>query len=509
MRHYQTEPFEVRDADDGSATLTGIAVPYDTPLDLGGIRETFAAGAIDADQAVGVPLLYGHNRDNPAALLGHITAAQNQPSGLQVEAVVVDREMAAKLRRTRPGLSVGVRFGSDEWSDDHREVTRRTAHLAELSVTPLPAYTDALITDVRHEGEPMDATTVDERSDAPAVEFATRTDLDGLRQQLEQVEARAFTSAPDAHWSTRYASLYDYQRAVYEGRDEPRDLLAERAADTGLTGDNTGLIRAQWLNRVERFLDFGRPGVNAFGTAPLPDSGMSFAWPTYTRGVHTAVQSTQATELQSVAVDIGTSSAVSIATYGGYMRASRQLLERAEPSFRALWEQAVTIDYADRVDNVFVDALVSAATGSVTGFNFATATDAADLRAALFEASVDVESATGMPAEFALVASNVFIAAGGYAGVPDPGYGAGSNAEGAAVARTLRLDVSGIPLIHDRNLADGTILVSNSAAAKWHEQGPNVITQEQVSLLAQDMAIYGYGVTATYVPAGLVLVTAT
>jgi len=507
VRHYETDPFEVRDSGDGTATLVGVAVPYDTPLDLGGIRETFAAGSIDPDQAVGVPLLYGHNRSDPAALLGHVTRAQNQPAGLQVEAVVVDRDMAAKLRLTRPGLSVGVRFQDDEWSDDHRAVTRRSAHLAELSVTPLPAYTDAVIADVRHQEETVPETA---QQEAQEVEYARRDDLDQLRTTLEQIEARAHTPEPPRHWSLSYGSLYDYQRAVYDGRDEPRDL-AERAADTGLTSDNAGIVRAQWLNQVQRFLDFGRPGVTAFGTAPLPDSGMSFAWPTYSRGVHTAVQPTgQANEIQSVAVDIGASSAVNIGTYGGYMRAARQLLERSEPSFRSLWEQAVSIDYADRIDNVFVDALVSAATGSVTGFDFDSGSETgATFRAALFEASVDVQTQTGMPAEFALVASDVFKQVGGYSGLPDPGYGAGANAEGLTRASNLQVEVSGIRIIHDRNLANGTILVSNSSAAKWHEQGPNVITQEQVSLLAQDMAIYGYGVTAAYVPAGLVLVTAT
>jgi len=336
VRHYQTDPFEVRQADDGSATLTGIAVPYDTELDLGGIREQFAQDSIDADAAVGVPLLYGHNRNDPAALLGHITRAQNQPTGLQVEAVIVDRDMAAKLRLTRPGLSVGVRFDTDEWSEDHRSVTRRSAQLAELSVTPLPAYPDAAITDVRHnQGDDMDeVTTTTVGAPVPAADYATRTDLEQLRQTVEQVEARAFTAAPEAHWSTKYGSLYEYQLAVFEGRDEPRDLV-ERAADTGLTSDNTGLVRAQWLNTVQRIVNLGRPGISAFGTAALPQ-GNTFTWPTYSTAAHTAAQSSEGAELTSAAVDVGTSSAVTVATYGGYMRGSYQLLQRSDPSFRSV-----------------------------------------------------------------------------------------------------------------------------------------------------------------------------
>lgn len=489
------------------------AVPFGEVLSMmGGLfREEFAP---DVDLVLRdgqpLPMLWRHSevigswsrtldvRDDGVYAVGKVS---DTSLGRDVKTLLADEATG--------GASIGFRpldSRTEQRDGTAVEVITR-AELLEISLTPLPAYAGAHVTAVREhpapqEVPPMTATT-------PTVDYASRADVDQLRTDLEALQARAFAAGQEPrHWSHEFRSLYDYQLAVFEGRAEARPL-SERAADTGLTSDNPGLVKAQWLSTVQRIVDLGRPGIAAFGTAPLPDSGLTFQWPTYTAGAHTAAQPTgQVNELTSVAVDVGASSAVTIGTYGGYMRAAYQLLQRSDPSFRAVWEQAVSVNYANVVDNVFVDALASAATGSVTGFDFSGSVDADDLRGALFAASVKVETATGLPAEFVLVATDVFNKVGTYALLPDNAYGAGGNAEGTSRASTLRVEVSGLPIIHERNLANGTILVSNSSAAKWHEQGPNVVTQEQVSLLAQDMAIYGYGVTAAYVPTGLVKITA-
>jgi hypothetical protein len=73
-----------------------------------------------------------------------------------------------------------------------------------------------------------------------------------------------------------------------------------------------------------------------------------------------------------------------------------------------------------------------------------------------------------------------------------------------ATAGTLGVNVSGLPVIHDRNLAAGGIIVSNSGTASWIEDGPNLATAENVANLGRDIAIYGYGVSAAYTPAGII-----
>lgn len=501
MQTTVSPPLTFREADDGTAVIEGRAVPYNVPTTVAGaFAERFAVGSVDPADLLGAPILWNHDR---AEVIGHIVEAEQADDGPHFRADLIPtsrgRDAILTLRHgSVRGLSIGFEPIEQTWSDDNTVVTRTKVRVREVSVATIPAYPDAEVLAVREKEEPP-------MTDAPAVEPVTldvRAELAPLVDRLDQIEARAFANpTPEAHWSTQYRSAYEYACAVWHGKDETRAL------DTGLTSDNAGVVVADWLRTVQKIIDRGRPGVQAFGTAPLPSSGMSFSWPTYSAGAHVAAQPTgQANELTSVAVDIAMSSAVNIGTYGGAMRAAFQLLERSDPAYAPLWNQAMAAAYNNVTDNVFVDALTAGADdGSSTVFDFDSGSETgATLRKALFAASVDVETATGMPAEFALVASDVFTTVGGYTGLPDPGYGAGANAEGVSSARNLRLEVSGIEVIHDRNLANGTILVSNSSVAKWHEAGPFFVSQDQVGVLARDVAIYGYGVTAQYLSTGVV-----
>lgn len=493
----------IREADDGTATIEGRAVPYGVPASIGGTyAETFAPGALDPDQLRGRPILWNHERGE---VVGSITEARNEKDGAYITGTLIptsrgrDAILALRAGAVR-GLSIGFEPVAHTWSDDGRSVTRSAVTVHELSVATLPAYTDAEVLAVRNLEEPMSETTTVEAVEDRSADLAPL--IAPITDRIDQLEARAFvTATPDTHWSNEYRNAYEYACAVWHGKDEVRAL------DTGLPADNGGVVVAQWLREVQRIIDRGRPGIQAFGTAPLPSSGMSFSWPTYTAGAHVAAQPTGPTnEVTSVAVDIAMSSAVNIGTYAGAMRAAFQLLERSDPAYAPLWNQAMAAAYNTVTDNVFVDALTSGADdGSETVFDFDSGSETgATFRAALFAASVDVETATGLPAEFALVASDVFKTVGGYSGLPDPGYGAGANAEGVSSARNLRVDVSGIQVIHDRNLANGTILVSNTTAAKWHEAGPFFVSQDQAGVLSRDVAIYGYGVTAQYLTTGVV-----
>jgi hypothetical protein len=157
--------------------------------------------------------------------------------------------------------------------------------------------------------------------------------------------------------------------------------------------------------------------------------------------------------------------------------------------------------YALITDNVFVDAMLAASTPQ--NYNLAGDTTGAAFREGVFTASVAVETATGSPAEFVLVASDVFSDLGGWSTFFPQTYGT-QNVSGVATAGTLRVNVSGLPVIHDRNLAAGAILVSNSSAASWIEVAPALASSDNVSQLGRDIAVYGYGTSATYTAAGII-----
>ena len=70
--------------------------------------------------------------------------------------------------------------------------------------------------------------------------------------------------------------------------------------------------------------------------------------------------------------------------------------------------------------------------------------------------------------------------------------------------------MSGLPVIRavylDSNAAYNAV-VTNGAAARWLEDGPRIAAAENVGKLGRDVSIYGYGVTAPFLPAGIIRMT--
>jgi hypothetical protein len=125
------------------------------------------------------------------------------------------------------------------------------------------------------------------------------------------------------------------------------------------------------------------------------------------------------------------------------------------------------------------------------------------LRAALFSASLAVRNATGSPATFALASSDVFAKIGGLPGLYPAPYGT-TNVAGTADASSLRIDVSGLTIIEDPFLPNGSLHVSNGTAGSWFEEGPFTVAAEDVEKLGQNVAVWGMGTFGATVPAGIV-----
>ena len=248
--------------------------------------------------------------------------------------------------------------------------------------------------------------------------------------------------------------------------------------------------------------DLGRPSITAFGVQAAGASGMTFHWPYFDGNLADIVeeQTEEKSEVNSVQISFekGTSA---LKTYAAGSDISFQLLQRSTPSYLEGHNRVMAASYALVSDKAFADAVAGAATAY--NYNFAGDTDGADFRAAVFGASVDVQTATGLPAEFVLVAADVFKAIGGWTTFWPAPTGT-FNVSGTATAGTLGVTVSGLPVILDRQLANGGILVSNTTAAKWIEDGPMLASVDDVSKLGRDVAIYGYGCDAIFNAAGIV-----
>jgi len=345
-------------------------------------------------------------------------------------------------------------------------------------------------------------------SDTDLAQFGDELRRDML-EQFNQISSRSETPDPYAELR-KYRSLAEFALARYDDPDADSRILTRALVDQ-TTPDNPGVIPPAWVQEVKGIVDFGRPTISAFGVTPLDPNGMELNWP-YFDGDFSALvgeQLTEKSEITSVSVPIkkGTSP---LKSYAGGSDLSLQLVRRSSPSYVDSYSRIMSIGYAAATDAAALAvAIAAAASGPDWDPSGGTSTE---LLAALFGASTQVEAATGAPASFAICATDVYNAigtlSGGVSGLPvaPAPYGT-QNVAGTADAASLRINVSGLPIIHDQYAPAGTFLVSNGVAGSWHEDGPMTLQENNVAQLGVDWAIWGMGAFSTYTPAGVVAIT--
>jgi HK97 family phage prohead protease len=488
------------DLPDGvAAILSGIAVPYNTPTEIGpGLREQFAPGSFDVNDVIGKPMAWRHGEP-----IGVIREAHNEDHGLVIDRAdiadtVVGRDATTLTKLGGMGLSVGFQPVSNAKTPGL--ITRMKAALHELSLTHLPAYATAGVSSIREE-ETMPETTEVETAVVPAPdtrEFVTR---DALAAVERQIDALAHIAPVNTNPLAQYRTVGEYHHAVLAGTAEVRALVDQ------VTGDNPGLMTPNWQTNVRGIIDRGRPSITALGTESPGTSGMDINWPYFDGDLAAIVeeQLTEKAEVNSVKISFKKGSA-SLRTWAAASDISFQLLQRSNPSYLEAHNRVMLASYSAVTANVFADALVAGGTASAVDYDLAADTTGALFRAAVFAASLEVDAATGAPASVVLVAPNVFTKAGGWSDLTPQPYGT-MNVGGTATASTLNVSVSGLRVVLDRNLAAGTIIVTNDLAAKWVEDGPRLIDAVNVAQLGQDVAVYGFGVPVLYIAAGVVKIT--
>lgn len=531
LLHVTTEgTLTVRDDAEGDGrTIEGIAVPYGQPTrpgatrEYGSRREQFRQGAF-AD-------ILAQRGDRPLPAIdvhdGTVIAGvrlTDTPEGLRFSGRTLNTQAARDwAEAAREGLiAPSIEFAPGKYAErgdliEHTSV----AALGGIAFTYKPAYPGTTVA-IREE-----EATVPEIIEAGAEPTANRSVEDviraggGVRLDLTPAQLHALvTEAADEAYrrnmeggafpAQRETTVYDEYRtfgelfhaAAQEGASrELRSYAARALADVVYTsGANAGATTANTFGTVRRLVQRTRRTIEAFGgPAPLFGVGSTFGYPYYDGTLTDLVgaQSALKAEITSAVVDIKRATAT-IATYAGGADIALQLIRRSDPGYLEMWGQIMLAAWALVTNAAFVTALEA---GSVTG-DFAEAlasVDATELKNLFVDASVAVDLATGQPAEFVLAGTNAFKAAAKLM-TPTPVV----NAAGSANARTLEVNVAGLPVIHEPSLTTAKFLVSNSFAAKWHEEGPFQAASDDVAKLGRDVAYWSMGAPAIYVPAAVI-----
>ncbi len=475
----------------------GRAVPYDTPTLVGGIEESFARDAFSTADVIGKPLAYRHGEP-----VGIITGAENREDGLYIDFEIVNTAQgrdAATLARTGAsrGLSVGFQPVKSAWNRAKTAVQHQAAQLMEVSLTHMPAYATAGVSAIR-EGEPMSETM--DTTEVVSVDTEAREALAEVREHIASIEARAFTAEP-VHPLAQFRSFGEYSKAVLAGDVESRALADQ------VTANNPGVMPPVWLLQVKGIIDLGRPAITSVGGPESAGAaGMEINWP-YFDGDLLAIVEAQANEkdeVNSVEIDLEKGDAT-LATYAAGSDISYQLLQRSNPSYLDAHNRIMAASYSTVTDRKFTNDLWTGS-NNTNIYDLSADTTGSVFRERVFTASMEVEDATGAPASVVLVSTALFTKIGGWSTfIPAP-YSP-NNVSGVATASTLQVEVSGLRVVRAKWLdtdADRHAIVLNGEAARWIEDGPRLATAENVGKLGRDIAIYGYGATAVYLPAGVV-----
>jgi HK97 family phage prohead protease len=501
MRHLTTDGTlllhtRAEDGGDIIGTGYGMAVPYGVEIEYDGMRESFAPGAFDTAAVVGKPLAYRHNEP-----IGVITAASNEPDGLYIDFDVVNTSLgrdAATLMRTGSsrGLSVGFAPLESKRTQGKNAIVYTKAALAEVSLTHQPAYSSAGVGSIREDH--MSVETVEDAAPAVVADIQAREAIDELRREVQSV---AHVAEP-VHPLAQFRSFGEYSKAVLEGFDS-------RALVDQVTDNNPGVLPPVWLMQVRGIIDLGRPVITGVGgPQSAGTSGLDINWPYFDGDLTTIVeaQANEKDEVNSVRIDIKKGTA-SLATYAAGSDISYQLLQRSMPSYLDAHNRIMAASYSTVTDRKFTDDLWTLGTGIET-YDLSGDTTGATFRATVFEASMKCEDATGVPATIVYASTALMTAIGGWESFYPAPYGV-QNVSGVATASTLQVNVSGLRVVRAKWLDGNAVrhaIVVNGEAARWIEDGPRLAQAENVSQIGRDIAIYGYGVTAAYLPAGIIRV---
>jgi HK97 family phage prohead protease len=454
-------------ADGIAATLDGIAVPYGSEIDLGGVREVFAAGAFDPAEVIGRPLCWRH--DEP---IGKITDARNEDGGLIVTAEIADttlgRDASALVRSGAvSGLSVGFEPVEDSWDRGKTIVTRAKARLRELSLTHLPAYAQAGVSVIREEETTMSVETVEE---TPAVssDFATREDLVALRDRVASITViEREVAAP---------SMEDYLR------DSGKRLVTR--AWTNVTLDGTAADVTPLPVGIANFVNAGRPLVSAIGVSPLAAEGMDAAWMLDKTPPTVSVQSGEKTEIAST-VPAGELVKAPVVTYAGGNDVSLQFIARA-----SVWDYSHLMALYAREYARATNAAVATSMAAATQIMSVPAALTADILGGLLgKGAADIVAGTGNTPSAIVLDPSLFFK---FAVVTGNGFPLAGGNVGNADLSGLSFTAFGLPFVCDPTIVGGYMFDRSAIGIKENPGAPLSITVNVPSKLGIDYAVYGF-----------------
>jgi uncharacterized protein len=482
--------------EDSPRTITGVAVPWDTPAVVSsGEAVMFKRGAFDVN-AKAPKLLEGHDMTQ---LRGVVTELVEAEEGLLFTAKFANtRASDEAIELVKAGAYDSVSVGAMPVKykfDKNGTMVVSKANLIEISLVAQPAFADAVITEIA-------ASQPDEESEEEVVEPQPLDipEEETMSEVTPTVEASAeiVPTAPlfaQAKREFKMPSAGEWISAQMQGGAVAAEFNARlrAAAPDVTTGDLDGILPLPIVAPIYSGILGLRPVCDAIGVRALPQSGKVFIVPKIT--THTSIsgpqaQNTTITAGQYVVDDIQVTKDI----YGGYVEVSEASIDWTSPEVLNGLLEDMSREYAIATDNAAADAL---ATGTTQTTGNVAVTDPADWIAKVYACANTILSQGNYLPDHLFVSGDVFAQLGSLSDdqnrplFPQAGP---MNSFGSMNPGSRDATVFGLRLVVDTNFAAKTTIVGAAAtgAFRVYEQQKGAISLDNPSTLSRTIAFRGY-----------------
>ena len=482
--------------EDSPRTITGVAVPWDTPATVSsGESVMFKRGAFDVN-AKAPKLLENHDMTQ---LRGVITELADDDAGLLFTAKFANtRASDEAIELVKAGAYDSVSVGAIPIKfkyDKNGTMVVSKASLAEISLVAMPAFSDAVITEIA-------ASQPDEESEEEVVEPQPLDipEEETMSAVTPTVEASAETvpTAPIFAAARREVPLptaVEYIAAAISGGDQWRamsDALRAAAPDI-VTTDTPGILPTPILQPVYNNFIGRRPVVDAIGVRAMPAGGKVFIRPEVT--THTSVGASIGEQAPTAGTMVVFNNQVTKQIFGGYVNISEADIDWSDPSILQVVLDDMGRIYANATDNYAADQLVAGATVTQA---FALADVA---KPEVWSAEIAEAASTILSSSNGNLPTHLFVSPDRWRNLialsdtsnrplfPQVGP---MNAVGNLGVNEYGGNAFGLSVVVDRNFASGTAIVGDASGYELFEQQKGTMSIESPSTLSRTIALRGY-----------------
>ena len=481
--------------EDSPRTITGVAVPWDTPAVVsGGQKVQFLRGAFDVNQKP-AKLIENHDMSQ---LRGVVSELVDDESGLLFTAkfaktTASDQAIELVKAGAYDSVSVGAVPTKFKYKGDTMIVSK--ANLLELSLVAIPAFPDAVITEIA-------ASQPDEESEEEVVEPQPQdiSEEETMSTNTPTVEASAeiVPTAPifaTARREVKLPTAAEYMSAFIAGGSawhEMSEALRAGAPDI-VTTDTPGLLPTPILAPVYNNFIGRRPVVDAVGVKAMPGGGKVFIRPEVT--THVTIGASIGEQSPSAGTLVVFNNQVTKQIFGGYVNISEADIDWTDPAILQVVLDDMQKIYANSTDNYAADTLVSGA--SVTRA-FANASFADP---SYWTGWVGGAASTILSSSNGNLPGHLFVSADIWEGLlalsdttkrplfPQVGP---MNAVGDLGVNQYGGNAFGLSVVVDRNFAAGTLIIGDASGYELFEQQKGTMSIESPSTLSRTIALRGY-----------------